>query len=271
MAQFEEVHTTPARKDGHGHYYIDGDLVVATKEAQNRLLVSLEPVWKATVGYKTVVVGPMARYVTDSCCDDPDHITNRKDADFEKKMKKDLFQANNIMREYFRSNGHQHCRIIDPAMDILKKSKEEIWGDDPTIPKPEIYDSLVAAIPMAVARIEVAKRAGEGGAEPMAKRPRQEGEGQTRQNRGGRSGHAGWTKPRGGGGGGGGGSHRGESSRGGGDYYGGRRWGSQGDRGWTVRNREGGHYGGYLPRDGNWRQPRRGGGRRYGGRGYRRP
>jgi hypothetical protein len=34
MVQYEEVHFSPAKKDNEGHYHIDGDLVVAAKEAK---------------------------------------------------------------------------------------------------------------------------------------------------------------------------------------------------------------------------------------------
>jgi hypothetical protein len=44
MAQYEEVHTSPARKDVAGHYHIDGDLIVAAKTAQLRMLNIMAPV-----------------------------------------------------------------------------------------------------------------------------------------------------------------------------------------------------------------------------------
>jgi hypothetical protein len=135
---------------------------------------NLEPVWKATVGYKTIVVGPMLRYITGGCCDDPEHIPNRNKPDFTKNLKKEMVMAKNTLREFLRTSGNHHCRVLDPGMDMAGKEPDEIWGDDPTQPRPEVYNSIVAALPMAEARIDTGKRQGEGGQEPEAKRPRQE-------------------------------------------------------------------------------------------------
>jgi hypothetical protein len=52
MAQYEEFHTSPARKDAEGIYHIDGDLVLAAKEAQLKILKLLEPIWELTAGIK---------------------------------------------------------------------------------------------------------------------------------------------------------------------------------------------------------------------------
>jgi hypothetical protein len=265
MAQFEEVHTCPARRDLEGRYHIDGDLVVASKDAQLRLLSSLEPVWKATVGYKTIVVGPMLRYITGGCCDDPEHIPNRNKPDFAKNLKREMVVAKNTLREFLRTSGNHHCRVLDPGMDMASKEPEEIWGDDPTQPRPEVYSSMVAALPMAEARIDTGKRRGEGGQEPEAKRPRQEssdrrragggGEASSSQgtNRGGRGGHH-WPAARG----------RGGRQRQEGWHY--PRFGRRFDGG--DAGGRGSSGGGSRGRGGSWRMPRGGGGWRFGGRGF---
>jgi hypothetical protein len=265
MALFEEVHTSPARRDLEGHYHIDGDLVVAPREAQLRLLGSLEPIWKAMVGYKTIVVGPMLRYITGGCCDDPEHIPNRNKPEFAKNLKKEMVMAKNTLRDFLRTSGNHHCRLLDPGMDMATKEPEEIWGDDPTLPRPEVYDSMVAAIPMAEARIDTAKRQGEGGLEPAAKRPRQETVAE-------RGGGAGSSRGRGANSGGRGGRHWPSRGGGGGGWkewqrqegwyqprYGGRSGGDGGGRG--------GRGGGGHSR-GSWRPPCGGGGWKYSGRGF---
>jgi hypothetical protein len=126
MAQYEEFHTSPARKDAEGIYHIDGDLVLAAKEAQLKILKLLEPIWELTAGIRTVVFGPMARYVTESCCDDPDHIPNRQAAGFIDGQKKELLAARNVLKDYFQNEKHNHCRVLDPAMDIAGKKAEEV-------------------------------------------------------------------------------------------------------------------------------------------------
>jgi uncharacterized membrane protein YgcG len=226
MAQYEEVHTSPARKDAAGHYHIDGDLIVAAKTAQLRMLNILAPVWEQTEGTKTVVISPMARYITEGCCDDSDHIPNRLKTGFHDRLKRELLAARNVLKEYFQTEGHNHCRVLDPAVDIAGKEGWEVWDKgDPTHPKAMIYDSMVAALAKAEARIDVVKRQGAAMAGPTPKRPRlADDEKKTSSSRGSESGSRGRGQGGGGGGGSGGGGSTGRGSGGGGRAGRGRGW-----------------------------------------------
>jgi hypothetical protein len=141
-ACYDKVHTLPATKDLAANYQIHGELVVAGKEAQKKLVAIMEPIWKATEGIRTVIVGPVVRYVTGGCCVDPDHMPNRYNDSFAEKIKADVADAKVMTGEHLRQSGHNHCRVIDMNMDMLGKKPEEIWGEDPTLPKDAIFDSL---------------------------------------------------------------------------------------------------------------------------------
>jgi hypothetical protein len=174
MASYEEVHTLPAAKGPDGRYHIHGDLVLASREAQKKLLDLLEPIWTATAGIKTLVVGPVVWYITNGCCDDANHMPNRRAANFETKLRQVVAAAKTALKEKLRSSGHNHCRVMDMAMDMAGKAPAEIWGDDPTMPKSEIFDSLVAAMPSAEARIDLHKKRQGEELESVAKKPRLE-------------------------------------------------------------------------------------------------
>jgi hypothetical protein len=177
MAQFEVGYTLPATKDAAGHHHINGELMVASADTQQRLLLAMEPIWKATSGTTTVVVSPMARYLTKGCCEDSGHITNRGDPGFEANMKKDLLSAKYNMKKFFKDNGHDHCVVMYPAKDLEGSDLGQIWGkDDPTMPLPPIFDKMVAAIRTAEVRADItgAKRAASGQDGPPAKKPRTE-------------------------------------------------------------------------------------------------
>jgi hypothetical protein len=60
----------------------------------------MDPIWKATGNTATVVVSPMARYLTKGCCEDSGHITNRSETNFESQMKKDLLAAKYNMKKW---------------------------------------------------------------------------------------------------------------------------------------------------------------------------
>jgi hypothetical protein len=171
MARYQEVYTLPATKGPDGHYHVHGELVVANKEAQIKLLALMDPIWEATAGIKTIVVGPAVRYLTAGCCGDPDHMPNRNSDNFEARLKSDLVVAKNALKDHLIKAGHSHCRVLDPAMDMLNKDKKDIWGDDPTMPKGKIFDSMVAALPAAEVRIDlIGKRPGGPLNEPVAKK-----------------------------------------------------------------------------------------------------
>jgi hypothetical protein len=162
VASYDDVHTLPATKDPDGHYHIHGDLVVASREVQLKMVAIMEPLWAATSGTKMAVVGPVVRYVTEGCCGDPDHMPNRKNDAFLPNLKKDVLAAKNTLKEQLRTRGHNHCRVINMAMDMQGKRNEEIWDSDPTLPRDIIFDGLVAALPGTEARIDLTrKRPGE--------------------------------------------------------------------------------------------------------------
>jgi hypothetical protein len=154
MASYEEVHTLPATKGPDGRYHIHGDLVLASREAHKKLFELMEPIWAATQGIKTLFIGPVVRYITKGCCDDPDHMPNRKAANFETKLRQVVAAAKTALKENLWSTGHNHCRV----MDMVGKSPAEIWEDDPTIPKDVVFDSLVAAMLCAEVRIDLQKK-----------------------------------------------------------------------------------------------------------------
>jgi hypothetical protein len=291
VAKYEEVHTLPATKGPDGKYHIHGNLGVAGAEAQKKLFGLMDPIWEATRGIKTLVVAPVVRYITESCCDDPDHMPNRHTETFEATLRTEVSGLKNRLKEHLFAAGHVHVRVLDPAMDMCNRDANAIWGEDPTMPRLAIYDSLVAAMTGAEARIDLnKKRPGEKLAS-VAKKPRVEmgatvpqprqdvsrggsgrggggGGGPSRTSRGGRSnssnanwrGHEpsrsksgrGWKGRGGGGSGGGGGPPFNYNAADDGDWWDGNWWG-------------GGNW------DNNWRfnnGPRRfgGGGRARGGR-----
>ena len=67
FARYEEGGLVPACKGLGGVYHVDGDLVVADREAQYAILKLCRPLWEAGGGKNFVIVGPMPRYVSGPC------------------------------------------------------------------------------------------------------------------------------------------------------------------------------------------------------------
>jgi hypothetical protein len=77
LTMAEDGMQQPAWPDPEAKLHVEGRLVVAKDDVLTVLLKLLEPVWKATEGFHTILMVPMLRYTTGSCCSDKDHLTNR--------------------------------------------------------------------------------------------------------------------------------------------------------------------------------------------------
>jgi hypothetical protein len=154
MAQQETGHTLPARKANDGAFHVDGDLIVAGNKVQLRLLKLMNPIWDMTIGRKLIVINPMIRYVTASCCDDPNHIPNRLLPNYEAKIKSGLDGVKETTKVFLHSGGHNHCRVMDTSIDFTGLPKEAAWGNSPTIPKPAVFDRMVKGLAGVEVRID---------------------------------------------------------------------------------------------------------------------
>jgi len=65
-----------------GKYHVEGELDTIGLVEMKNLFDTAAPVFRAAKNVPTIVLGPIPRYVVDSCCEDPDHVTNLEDADF---------------------------------------------------------------------------------------------------------------------------------------------------------------------------------------------
>jgi hypothetical protein len=199
MAQDETGHTLPARKAPDGHFHVDGELIVGGKDVQMKLFKLLDPIWDLEKDLKMVVISPMPRYITGSCCNDPQHIPNRSAQNYESGLRSGLEGVKNAMKAYLHSGGHHNCRVLDAAMDMEGLEKDAIWEADHKTPRPEVFDKMVRALEMVEVRIpETRKRpAAAKGGEPkkarVVEQPRQDFSPRTPGQRGGGiPGRGGW-------------------------------------------------------------------------------
>jgi hypothetical protein len=103
---------------------VEGRLIIASGEVTLILLKLLEPLWKATEGYNTIVVLPMRRFTTASCCRDKDHLTNRTEPDFEEKISKGLDEARVTIKRFMSGNSMVNYQVMDPNVDLAQLDKK---------------------------------------------------------------------------------------------------------------------------------------------------
>ena len=134
------------KKGPDGKFHVMGDLAVADRDGQLAILKLCEPLWEAARGKHMIIVGPLARYVTGSCCSESDHVGNRRRPDFYVKMREQLASCSNNIKDYLFTSGQRNGRVMDPARSLRGLAAAEIWGEDPIHPREEIYDLLAEGI-----------------------------------------------------------------------------------------------------------------------------
>jgi hypothetical protein len=251
----EDTRIPPRRLDGRLHF--DGDIAVADKAATTKMLRLCRPAFNATGEIPTVMMGPLPRYVSNACCNDPEHMANRSTPGFMTKMKKELEVVNRTIKEFLHGDGYNNIRAMDPWVGLRHLETSQIWGNDPVHVRKENLPCLVEGVKITLSKISP-KRRRDSQPGPPSKKPKtvlgqqalesapntsgsnmSQGSGVSRGGSihggggGGRSGHRG---NRGGGRGGGGGASepaRGAGGRGGGGrgYNGGNRGGRRGGGG----------------------------------------
>jgi hypothetical protein len=156
-AMTEEGSRIPPRKL-EGRFHLDGDIVVADRAATIRLLRLCRPAFIATAGINTVMMSPLPRFVTRSCCKDPEHMGNRTAPDFFAHMKEDLARTVKVLKEFMHNDDYQNIRVMDPWVGLRHLQPEAIWGEDPVHVKPEHYKKMAEGVKLTLGKIMPKRR-----------------------------------------------------------------------------------------------------------------
>jgi hypothetical protein len=237
FAKMSDGGTIPSRKGLDGKYHVDGELVLASRETQQQLLKTCRPLFEVAAGRKAVIVAPLPRYITAGCCNDEDHVSNRRNPSFKADLLEALELHKRVIKDFLYLAHLRNIKVVDPVVDLRGMPDEEVWGTDPVHPREEVYRQLAAGIMVIALTMTIRKPADQQRELPDAKRPRQ---GSLHE------------QPRGGFGGGGGPARR---PNGGQDGHGGDTYGG------STSYERGGYF--HRPRGRGFRGYRSRGGRRY--------
>jgi len=69
-----------------GKYHIIGDLQTAPRQAFTKVLKDCASILEATVATVVVLITPLPRYVRKGCCENPDHVSNIENSDYEEEL-----------------------------------------------------------------------------------------------------------------------------------------------------------------------------------------
>ena len=114
----------PAQRDKEGVYHLVGDMVVAPKEMfLHSLKISL-PLLKSAGSHQKVILSPLPRFLTASCCDGPGHVKNRDDTEFGEKLLDDLVVLKRQIKDFC------HINHLGGISSLTLRSSCLVWRED---------------------------------------------------------------------------------------------------------------------------------------------
>jgi hypothetical protein len=136
----EDGSSIAARLGPDKRYHIDGDLITISKSAQHSLFSNLKPIFDGVNGKDLLLVSPLPRYVVGGCCEDLEHMPNRRLPGFEQQLTEDLKATATNFKDFLFTHGYKNGKVVDPLISLRKLQVSEIWGSDPIHPKDRAYD-----------------------------------------------------------------------------------------------------------------------------------
>jgi hypothetical protein len=108
--------------------------------------------------------------VTSPCCEDEQHMPNRRKRTFLEETLADLEVFKKGLKDVLFSNNLRFGRVMDPWVGLRHLPNEEIWGKDPVHLRNHLYEVLVDGVLITEAKIG-GKRKQEGNSSQHNKMP----------------------------------------------------------------------------------------------------
>ena len=157
----------PCRRDPLGKYHVDGDLLLAPPEMITPYIKNCGPVFELLADTPKIFLSPLPRYLTKSCCDDPEHGPNRKEDDFRRTIVSGTERLRKSIRDQLLTCGVRNFKVYNPLWlmagpkatdEILQRCIDNLWMDDPVHPTDAGYKTLRDALyPLAKTLLDSSK------------------------------------------------------------------------------------------------------------------
>jgi hypothetical protein len=159
----------PCRKDVTGRYHVDGDLLMAPPEMISPYIRNCIPIMNELENIPKIILSPLPRYLTRSCCPDPEHAPNRGEEGFRKKIISGAERLRKSIRDQLLESGVRNFKVYNPLWliagpktsdEALHRLIDDLWDEDPVHPSPTGYKRLLAAIGLLAASVRDTGKAG---------------------------------------------------------------------------------------------------------------
>ncbi len=110
----------PCRKDFQGKYHVDSDTMLTSPKLLIPYIKNFLPIFKALQENLKLVLVPMPRYQTASCCEDRVHALNRQEESSHKTILGGLEQLRRAMRDFLftRKINKKIKKFIGPVSPL---------------------------------------------------------------------------------------------------------------------------------------------------------
>jgi hypothetical protein len=138
-----------------GRWHVPGSLTVRSKPFLKQTLQKMNALLDSCTDCKLLLLVPIPRYIAASCCDNPEHVTNRSDSDFAAEISGELERVEELLDAWAQTWSApamvMSYRAVadDPeaALADLTVSATPLWLEtDPVHAAPELYAALAAAV-----------------------------------------------------------------------------------------------------------------------------
>jgi len=129
----------PFKQDGRFH--ILGEVNLAGVEVVKDMVSESLPILRALGNTPVIVVTPMMRYMTNTCCVERTHCTNFYKEDYVDTIQRGLSAINRQIRGLLHNKGFKNVRTasVNGFWKKGERGQGELWGDDPVHPTQTAY------------------------------------------------------------------------------------------------------------------------------------
>jgi hypothetical protein len=142
----------PHSKDFNGKYHVYGEAVLAPRDTQFEMFRTCIPILKQASGKNSIILAPLPRYLYSRCCDDPDHVAGLESPDYRGKMREDVDNARQHLKDFAWSCGIRNVKSMNPGRSLMESTALEededrhMWLTDPVHPSGDAYEIIAKMI-----------------------------------------------------------------------------------------------------------------------------
>ena len=146
-ARTEDDCLVPAQRGDDNLYHPVGDLVIAPKEMFLHSLQTSLLLFQAAGNRRKLMLSPLPRYLSASCCGLTGHVQNRDDTDFVEKVTEDLTTLKRQIKDFCHISHLRATTCLNTAVlminpevgcGLMVEDRERLlslWGPDPVHPR----------------------------------------------------------------------------------------------------------------------------------------